>query len=84
MAERTVLILGGGIGGLVSSSVLKKKVGEKAKVVLIERKQSFQFPPSYPWVMLGKREPDQVQRNLTALKKKGIEVIHGEGLEDRP
>jgi sulfide:quinone oxidoreductase len=78
MADKTVLIIGGGIGGLVSSSVLKKKVGERARVVLIERKQSFQFPPSYLWVMLGKREPEQVQRKLAALEKKGIEVVHGE------
>jgi len=78
MAEKTVLILGGGIGGLVSSSILKKRLGERARIVLIERKRSFQFPPSYPWVMLGKREPEQVQRKLTALEKKGIEVTHGE------
>ncbi len=87
MGEKTVLILGAGIGGLVSSGVLKKKLGNKARVVVVEKKKTFQFPPSYPWIMVGKREPDQVQRDLTLLNKKGIEVVCGEvsklNLDDR-
>ncbi len=72
------MVLGAGIGGLVAANVLNDKLGRKADVRVVERKKYFQFPPSYPWVMLGKRKADQVQRNLSALKKKGVKVITGE------
>ncbi len=80
MNAQTVLILGGGIGGLVASRVLKDKLGDQAEVLLVERKKQFQFPPSYPWLMLGKRRPDQVQKDLNILKKKGIKVLNDEVL----
>ncbi len=78
MAEPKILVLGGGIGGLVASNLLKDKLGSRAEVTVVERKKNFQFPPSYPWVMLGKRTPDQVQRDLSLLKKKGIVTVQGE------
>lgn len=78
MAGKTVLVLGGGIGGVVASNILNNKLGNDADVKIVEKKEVFQFPPSYPWVMLGKRKPEQVQRNLAALRKKGIDVVKGE------
>jgi sulfide:quinone oxidoreductase len=78
VARPTVVILGGGIGGLVASNILADRLGERAEIKVIDRKGFFQFPPSYPWVMLGQREPDQVQRELISLKKKGIAVVRGE------
>jgi len=80
MAGGTVLVLGGGVGGLVASNVLNEKLGRRVRVQLIERKKEFQFPPSYPWLMLGMRKPEQVQRSLSPLKKKGIDVVHDEVL----
>lgn len=78
MSGNSILILGGGVGGLVASNELADRLGDKAKVTLIERKAKFQFPPSYPWLMLGMRRPEQVQKNLNALKKKGIKVVNQE------
>ncbi|MBI4257565.1 MAG: NAD(P)/FAD-dependent oxidoreductase [Thaumarchaeota archaeon] len=78
MAQRTILILGGGIGGLVASNVLKDKLGERADIKVVEKKRYFQFPPSYPWLMLGERKPEQVQREFGLLGKKGIGVVRGE------
>ncbi len=80
MAGRTVLVLGGGIGGLVASNSLKERLGRQVTVTLIERKKNFQFPPSYPWLMLGMRKPEQTERNLSVLKRKGIEVVNDEAL----
>ncbi len=80
MSAKTILVLGGGVGGLVASNVLKDKVAGQARVLLVEKKEQFQFPPSYPWLMLGTRRPDQVQKDLSALKKKGIEVLNDEVL----
>ncbi len=78
MGERTVLVLGGGVGGISAASLLKEKLGDRVRVRLVERKKQFQFPPSYPWLMLGLRTPSAVQRDLGALKAKGIDVVHGE------
>lgn len=78
MSSKTVLILGGGVGGLVTSNILREKLGAQTTIRLVERKRQFQFPPSYPWLMLGQRKPEQVQKDLGLLKKKGIEVVNDE------
>ncbi len=78
MGDRTVLVLGGGIGGVAAASLLKEKLGDRARVRLVERKRQSQFPPSYPWIMLGLRTASAVQRDLGALKAKGIDVVRGE------
>lgn len=79
-----ILVLGGGVGGLVASDLLKEKLQTEAKVTLIERKKVFQFPPSYPWLMLGLRKPEQVQKDLGLLKKKGIDVVTDEVMAIAP
>lgn len=78
MADRTVLVLGGGIGGVAGASLLKEKLRDQARVRLVERKKRFAFPPSYPWLMLGLRTPDAVQRDFRPLADKGIDVVEGE------
>ena len=78
---KTVLVLGGGIGGLVTSRILKDKLKEDVTLQLIERKKTFDFPPSYPWLMVGMRRKEQVQKDLDILrKKKGIQVLNDEVL----
>ena len=67
-------MLGAGIGGLVTSNILKDKLGNQTNIKIVEQKRHFQFPPSYPWMMLGTRTPNQVQRNLDILKKE-IDII---------
>ena len=67
-------MLGAGICGLVTSNILKDKPENRTNIKIVEQKQYFQFPPSYPWMMLGTRTPNQVQRNLDILKKE-IDII---------
>jgi sulfide:quinone oxidoreductase len=78
MAGNGVVILGGGVGGLVVANLLQDRLGKLAQVTVVDRKKVFQFPPSYPWVMIGDRRPEQVQRPLALMKKKGIRVVGGE------
>jgi len=78
LIDASILVLGGGVGGLVVANVLKEKLGDRATVTLVERKKVFEFPPSYPWLMIGMRTPNQVQRELSLLEKKGIEVVNDE------
>ncbi len=80
MAEKRILVLGGGVGGLVASNLLRKSLAAKVVVTLIERKKTFRFPPSYPWLMLGARKPEQTEKSLAPLREKGIEVVNDEVL----
>ncbi len=71
-----VVILGCGVGGLVVASNLAKQAKKAASITVIERKAQFHFPPSFPWLMMGWREPRQVQRDLKPLSKKGVKIIN--------
>lgn len=79
-----VLVLGGGIGGVVAANVLSRKLSRKHEIVLVDRRIKHRFPPSYPWLMMGRREPHQITRNLNLLNKKGIKYINSEVLKIDP
>lgn len=80
MAEtsQTVLVAGGGIGGVVTANRLRRRLDRRHRVVLVNREPEFSFAASYLWVMTGSRRPDQVTRPLKRLERRGIEVIVGE------
>lgn len=78
MDEPTIVILGGGIGGVVAANELHTKLKEKAKIVVVERNLQQSFAPSYPWVMTGERKADAIIRDITRMDRKGIEVVRGE------
>ena len=74
---QTVLVLGGGIGGVVTANRLRKHLGRRHRIVLVNRETDFSFAASYLWVMTGSRRPDQVTRPLKRLERRGIEVVIG-------
>ncbi|HJO06107.1 MAG TPA: FAD/NAD(P)-binding oxidoreductase [Chloroflexota bacterium] len=74
---KTVLVLGGGIGGVVAARELRKGLGSSDRVILIDRDGKHLFSPSLLWVMEGTRKLDAIVRNLERLRRKGIEVIVG-------
>jgi sulfide:quinone oxidoreductase len=84
MAARSIVVLGGGVGGVAVANLLRDKLGSRAEITLVDRKPVFEFPPSYPWVMLGQRTPGQVRRELAPLARKGIGVITGDVSDIRP
>lgn len=73
----TVAILGGGIGGVVAARRLRSLLSADARVVLVERQPLQAYPPSYTWVMTGRRRPEAITRDLRRLRRKGIELIEG-------
>ncbi len=78
MPAKTILVLGGGTGGLVAAHRLRRMLGREHRVVLIDRSPLYSFAPSYTWVMLGKRDATRISRDLRTLTKKGIEFVMGE------
>lgn len=75
---KTVLILGGGVGGLVAARELRKRIGRQHRIVLIDRERDHLFAPSLLWLMVGQREAEAIRRPLAGLQRKGIEVKLGE------
>jgi sulfide:quinone oxidoreductase len=76
--SQTVLILGGGVGGLVAANKLRKALPKEHRVVLVERESSFVFAPSFLWLMTGGRTANKISRPLARLDRRGIEVVRGE------
>ena len=75
---KTVLILGGGVGGLVTANELRAKLSKEHRIVLVDRETTFVFSPSFLWLMTGGRTAPNISRPLARLQKKGIELIRGE------
>ena len=75
---QTVLVLGGGIGGVAAANRLRGRLDGRHRVVLVNRDPDFTFAASYLWVMAGSRRPEQVTRPLKGLERRGIEVVIGD------
>ncbi len=79
-----VLILGGGVGGVELSNALSKKAKHRAEITVIDRKSKFEFAPSFSWLMVGTRRPEQIQRDLTQITKRGIAFVQDEVTQISP
>ncbi|HLD13767.1 MAG TPA: FAD/NAD(P)-binding oxidoreductase [Burkholderiales bacterium] len=77
MSGKTIVVLGGGIGGVVVASRLRKKLRREHRVVLVEREVNHLFQPSLLWLMTGARTPQAITRPVARLARHGIEVIRG-------
>ena len=78
MAGRTVLVLGGGVGGLVAANELRRQLDPRDRVVLVEREARHLFQPSLLWLMVGRRRREQIERPLRSLLARGIELVEAE------
>lgn len=47
------------------------------RIVVVDQIPAHSFTGSYIWILSGKRTPAQVERNLSALGRKGIEFVQG-------
>lgn len=76
--SKTVMILGGGSGGVVAANTLRKLLPAQHRIILIDKEAEHLFAPSLLWLMIGDRSPAKISRPLKRLERKGIEVIQGE------
>ncbi len=74
---KTVLVLGGGIGGIVTATQLRKQLPREHRVILVERETMHAFSPSLPWVMVGMRRVETITRPRTKLVQLGV-IAHGQ------
>jgi sulfide:quinone oxidoreductase len=78
MARQTVLVLGGGVGGLVTANELRRRLDPRDRVVVVERASHHLFQPSLVWLMVGRRRRDQIERPLRDLLARGVELVQAE------
>ncbi|MCH8558732.1 MAG: NAD(P)/FAD-dependent oxidoreductase [Balneolia bacterium] len=80
---KTVLVLGGGIGGVRVARELNKLIGNEngitlGKILIFEKEKTNLFAPSLTKMMVGERETAQIQDDLSKVALGGIEVVSGE------
>lgn len=73
----TILILGGGVGGVATARALRKRLSRRHRVVLVDREADHLFAPSLLWLMVGRRTARAISRPLARLSRKGIDVRLG-------
>jgi sulfide:quinone oxidoreductase len=78
MADRTVVVLGGGTGGLVAAHQLRRLLDPSDRVVVVERDHTYRYAPSFLWVLTGARRPAQITADLRRLRRRGIEFVEAD------
>ena len=78
MTGKTILILGGGVGGLVAAHGLRQRLGREHRVVLVDKSPQHVFAPSLLWLMVGWRRAPQIAGDLGRLRGHGIEFVQAE------
>ena len=76
--DQTVVVLGGGVGGVVAAAELRARLPKRHRVVLVDREERHVFAPSLLWLMTGERDAAGISRPIDNLKSRGIEVIRGD------
>lgn len=72
---KTIIILGGGVGGIVTANELGRRLSPEHKIILIEKNKEHTFAPSYLWLMNGDRKNKQISVPIKSLLKKNIEAV---------
>jgi len=75
MSGKTTLILGGGVGGIVTANALRDQLPPEHRVIVVDKRAEYVFTPSLLWVMVGWRQPQQITKNLRRLVRPGVEVV---------
>jgi len=78
MSGKTIVILGGGVGGLVAANELRRLLPREHRIVLVEKNAQHAFAPSFLWLMTGDRPPEQITCDVRQLTRPGIEVVLAE------
>ena len=78
------MILGGGVGGIVTANALRESLASEHRIVVVDKRAEYIFTPCLLWVMTGWRQPDQITKDLRHMLQFGIEVVQAEGQEIDP
>lgn len=74
---KTVLVLGGGVGGIAAANRLRRRLPSAHRVVLVDQARDHLFQPSLLWLAVGARQLHAIQRPLERLLRRGVEIQLG-------
>ncbi|HLA98740.1 MAG TPA: FAD/NAD(P)-binding oxidoreductase [Anaerolineales bacterium] len=77
MNGKTILILGGGVGGLMAANELGRLLPGGHRIIIVDKQAEHAFAPSFLWLMTGERRKEQITRSLHQLVRRGVEVVQG-------
>ena len=78
MAGKTVLVLGGGVGGTVAANRLRARLEPDDRVVVVDKSRDQLFAPSLLWLLVGARQPDRLSKPISRALRPGIELVTAE------
>jgi sulfide:quinone oxidoreductase len=80
-----IVVLGGNFGGMTSAFELRRKLRNKAHVVVVSRQKEFVYIPSLIWVPFGRRSIEDITFSAEeTFRAGGIEFIHDEAVRINP
>lgn len=74
MAGKSIVVLGGGFGGIPAALELRRALGPEHTVTLIERSPVFMMGLRKLWIITGRGSRQEGERRLGALRAKGIDL----------
>ncbi len=79
MVKKTVLILGGGFGGLTAAQQLRRLLPPEHRIVVVEKDKSFYMCAFNMRLITGEmKHPQEGERALSELSRQGIDWVHAE------
>jgi sulfide:quinone oxidoreductase len=72
-----IVIVGGGVGGVVAAKRLRRSLGGRHHLTVLDRARDHLFQPSLLWVADGTRRPEGLSRPLTRLNRGGVAFRFG-------
>jgi sulfide:quinone oxidoreductase len=71
---KTIIVLGGGVGGQVAAESLRARLAPEHRIVLVDRNLQQPLAASFPWLMTGARRPAAITKDLRNQRRRNIEV----------
>ncbi len=72
------------MGGAIAAMQLSRRLKSEVEVVLIDKEARHYYPPSYPWLVMGWRRPEQLWRPLSRLKAPNVRLRQEEAVAIDP
>ena len=77
-ARQSIVVLGGGSGGVVAATRLGRSLGAEHEVTLVDRRSEHVYMPAFMFLMVGQRRPSDIQRKLKRLERRNVNVVQAE------